>query len=410
MRLYHLLIVLFIIPAGIVNAQLKLSLDQAMELGLINNIELKRQSAAVENAGADLRFSSRLPNPGFSYSREDLQSDDVSYNEWTAAGSLPVNFLWDRWSNISSKEKTYDAQKLFLGHTRWTIISEIQKVYCLAANYSELYKELTGAVEQINKLSLSAQQRVNEGDISEYDSRRILLELSRFKILLTETNLHRAKFLNELKLLAGLSSAEQIELDPVNYSFEVPYSEQELIDSALANRSDLEAMRLAVESANSLLVYNKLKSIPQISFSAGYKTQADKLKGTVFQLDFEIPLFNRNQQNVEQTRIELDLSRDQLHYLDARIRTEIAQVYNKYLADKNSYEERSDLRPETLFETAAFSYEQGETSVVEFLDGINAYVDGMILNAEIRGGIIESFFELQKSAAISLTNINNLIR
>ena len=100
MKLFRLFTVLSIIIGISIKAQTKITLDEAINLAYQNNLDLYNQAAMIKKAESNLNGSARLPNPTFSYSREDLAASQLNYDEWSATGSVPINFLWERWNNI----------------------------------------------------------------------------------------------------------------------------------------------------------------------------------------------------------------------------------------------------------------------------------------------------------------------
>ena len=103
------IIVFTIICSGILYAQQIenkniLTLDEAIRRALENNYELKLKRNDLRKAEAELKEAERLPNPKMNYSNEFLKDNSVDVGEKSLTGTLPVNFLWERWKNISSKE------------------------------------------------------------------------------------------------------------------------------------------------------------------------------------------------------------------------------------------------------------------------------------------------------------------
>jgi len=185
-RLIRLVFVLSVILAIPVNAQNKITLDEAINMAYQNNLDIQKQLAKIKNAKTDFDESARLPNPSFSYSREDLKSNLLNYNEWSASGSLPINFLWERWSYIDSKEKSVEAQKLFHKNLKWNTAYQVREYYYALHSYAELSQSLENALARLTNLSVSANHRLIEGDISEYELQRILVELNKLKATASE--------------------------------------------------------------------------------------------------------------------------------------------------------------------------------------------------------------------------------
>jgi len=396
--------VLSVIQFITVDAQNKLTLDEAINMAYENNIELNKSFASIRNAEINMDESSRLPNPTFSYSREDLKFNSLKYNEWTASGAIPINFLWDRWSNLESKEKQLESERILLDHLKTVISSEVRETYFTLYYYSDLSQKLSETLSRLSEIANSAKDRFVEGDISEYELLRIRIEVNKLKATAKEIEIQEVKYRNQLKLLIGSGESDFTLTDINQVNVKTNYTEEELIIKALENRNDLKAFQHKIESENSLLSHNKLKAIPNIYLSAGYKEQLDNFKGSVFQVNFEVPLFNRNQKAIQQSWNSIALQEKKLMFFREKVKAEVSELYTRFNINKNLYDEVSDLFLSNIFETAVYSYELGEISLVDFMDGINAFIDGSKLANEIGINFHKSFFMLEKATGIALTN------
>jgi len=385
-----------------IQAQNSISINDAVRSAIENNIELQKRKNELNKNESILSEAGRIPNPTFSYSREDLKLNNSKFGEWIASGSVPLNFLWERWSNVESNAQSLEAAKLLLENSIQTVSVQVMNSYLNYHFLSLLTEELNSVLDKINKVAETARQRVKQGDIPEYELQRILLEVAKFNAEIKRVEIDKANSHSELKLLTGLKkmniSTEGFSITPVSLSSD------ELIKSAYQNRKDLKAMDMLIESEKAFLAHNKLKIIPNISLTAGYKKQADNFSGSVMLLSFEIPLFKRNQLEIELSENELNTLIFQRKYLTEQIQEEVRNSLTKYLQYKELYENNKFLQPLLLFSSSAYSYEQGEISLVEFLDGLNAYIDALMLSKDLELNYLKSFFELQKAAALNPVN------
>jgi outer membrane protein TolC len=402
-RFFCLLLILSFTPLITSFSQHTLSIHEALKLSLNKSMEIKKRTAAIRNAEILLKGASYLPNPHLSYSREDLKSGYFKYGEWSLSGGIPLNFIWNRWSDYSSKEKLLEAQKALYNNTVLNIISDVSRVYLSLRIFDELKIILDSTLNKLFVLSDVAELRLNEGDISEYESQRFKLELSKLKIMFNGISIKRLSYENNLKLLTGIDIYERIVTEPFLNLPEVNLIKEDLINEALKNRSDLYALNLMLESLNDNLSYNRLKGIPQLELSAGYKSQSDDLKGSIIQLELEIPLFNRNQVGVEQSALDISIIKDEISWLEQTIVNQVSEAFDKLEVYKTDLYQREKIKFSELFEIAAYSYAEGETSLIEFFDGINAFFDGMILNSELKINYVESVFNIQKTVQLSIT-------
>jgi len=390
------------IPLAI-NGQNKITLSEAIDMAFERNIELKKQFAEVKKSELQIDAYGRLPNPLFSYSREDLKDDIIKYKEWSASGSLPINFLWDRWSAIESKEKVFEAQKLYYSHLKSNLTSRVSEIYAHQSIYDEVYKHLNLAYSKINELVEISKHRVKQGDISEYEVQRILIELARLKSIISELEINKRSNENELKIIIGYSLDSVLLTEKPEPIKEITLTFEELIKLALQNRNDLAATHPLIESERSAKIYNTLKVIPEINLTAGYKKQDINMSGTVFQIDFKIPLFDRNQYDIQQSEIQIELLEKEKLFLAEKIKAEVVDAFAKFENSRELLLEQSVFDYQNLFNTVSYSYELGELSLIEFIDGLNAYVEGVTLSYKLQINLYKSFYELEQFTATSLT-------
>lgn len=406
MRLFRLVIAISMLCIIQLQAQNSISLDEAIRQALDKNIELQKQYSLIKKSESHLSESSRIPNPVFNYSREDLKLNNAKTWEWIASGSLPLNFLWDRWSNIDSKEKSLEAQRLLLDNSKRSIIFQVQDAYAKYHYYNQLSIDLSDALVKIDEIAFTAKQRLLEGDISEYELQRILIEVNKLRTEVKEIELQRNNFLNQLKLLIGYDADKELQTIPLELLQSITQTNKELLKTALQNRKDLKAVEQLIESESAFLSHNKLKIIPNINLTAGYKKQFSDYAGSVFQLNFEIPLFKRNQFEIEQSEADLNFLEQQKEYLIKQIGTEVHASFAKFKQYESLIANKNDLQLQNVFTSAAYSYEQGDISIVEFIDGLNAFKEGTKLNKELEIKFHQSIFELENVAALFLINEN----
>lgn len=404
MRLFRLLFAVSVLGIIQLQAQSTISLEDAIRQALDKNIELQKQYSILQKSQSQLNESIRIPNPIFNYSREDLKLNNTKIGEWIASGSLPLNFLWDRWTNINSKEKSLEAQRLLLENAMRNTILQVKDTYVKYHLFNQLSIDLDEAYNKIEKIASISKDRVSAGDISEYEMQRILIEVNKLKTEIVEIELERNNSVYKLKLLIGYDSDNELQTFPIQSPQNTPLSDKELLRVALKNRNDLKAIEQLIESESSFLSHNKLRIIPNINLTAGYKKQLDDYAGSVFQLNFEIPLFKRNQLEIEQSETVLNILERQKEYLVKQIGTEVQASFAKYKQYAALTANKNNLQFQNFFSSAVYSYEQGDISLVEFIDGLNAYKEGVKLNKELEIKYYQSLFELENVTAISAIN------
>jgi len=374
---------------------------------LEKNTELQRRYSDIRKSQAELDQSLRPPNPVFGYSREELMLNTATAGEWIAVGSLPLNFLWDRWANIDSKQKYLEAQRLLSDHSKSDVTYQVQDAYLKSHYFTVLAAQLDGALSTLDGIASDARQRMQEGDISEYELQRILIEVNKLRAEVSEAELQRSTQLNRLRLTIGYDPERELRLAPLPAPQAHPPTGDALFQFALQNRKDLKAIERLIESESAFLSHSRLKGIPEIHLAAGYKKRSDQFSGSVVQLNLEIPLFRRSQSDIEHTEAQLSILGGQKAFLLKQIATEVQDASARYRQYEGLRGHQDDLQLHTILSTSVYSYMLGELSLVEFIDGLNAFTEGMKLHNDVEIKYRQSINEL---ARISGDTWNNEIK
>ena len=130
MRLvYSLVFVLTIYSVSHAQEIKTITIQDAVHLANQNNIQLKKQMNELKKFDGILSKASALPNPEAYFFKEQLSDDLIDYDEWTLAGTLPVNFLWDRWSGVNSASSLLEAEQKNFERRKLEIITDVKSAF-----------------------------------------------------------------------------------------------------------------------------------------------------------------------------------------------------------------------------------------------------------------------------------------
>jgi cobalt-zinc-cadmium efflux system outer membrane protein len=160
-----------------------------------------------------------------------------------------------------------------------------------------------------------------------------------------------------------------------------PINRESLRQQAMQLRPDLQALvRDQARSAAELRLQVAQGKIDYIVGSEVRRQQGLAGKGNSlgFFLTTNLPLFNRNQGEIERARQEQRQLEARYHALEATIETEVDTAYAQYEISRNTVEriEATMLdRARDVRQITEYSYRRGEATFVEFLDATRAYND-----------------------------------
>ncbi|MBK8664213.1 MAG: TolC family protein [Ignavibacteriales bacterium] len=168
-----------------------------------------------------------------------------------------------------------------------------------------------------------------------------------------------------------------------------------MADQALSKRVDIQIIQKFIESEKANLSFGESKKFPGINLGVGYKRQYDNFAGPVIQLNVEVPLFGKNKKEIDLANEELRNLGLQKQMKSDMIITQIKFAFNKYQMMLNSFKTDKIESQNEILDIALISYAKGELSLVEFMDGVRAFVDGARLNSELYIDLLQSQHELE---------------
>jgi cobalt-zinc-cadmium efflux system outer membrane protein len=400
-----------------------LTLQQAIERALTNYPALQIQRYAIEQALGQKTTAGLLPNPVLSYYKEDLHLGGQKSGEEIFSAGLPLNFLWNRWPQVSAANSQVEAENLALANVQRLLKFEVQKAFVECYYAGQSYQAWQKAAAVFQQAARAGKIRLTDGDISGYEQQRIALEHQRYQKAATEA---QVEFINSRRRLAFLLDPAQSEalFEPTglksdfrNEDFQEkvswresptsPMSEitlEKLLMQAMQNRPDLQAARATLRSKQAALSAAKWQQLPAASVSGGYKKQVDNSKGVVVQVNLGFPLFDRNQGEVRSARAAHEQQITTTELLEKQVALEVRQAYDRYRLYHELIAARAAEQPEQVLQIAQFSYVEGEMSLVELLDGVRAYSEAFQTRYDLQLKYQLSIFELEKAVATSIAD------
>lgn len=409
---YHLWFMVwlaFVCPTHAQNlndAATPLTISEAVEQSLLNHYSPQIQKAAIEQARGQRTSAGRLPNPMLSYYQEDLRFAGQETGEWILSGQLPLNFLWERWPAVSTAAAFVEAEEARLRDVESTLIFTVRKTFIEYAHAQRIYAGWQRGIRILEEVNQTSRARLNEGDISGYEYQRIVLEILRYEKTAAEAEIHWAVKRSELAYLLNPDAPDRdIEIVYPDRAILPAITLEDISAAALENRPDLKADLALLRSRQAALSEAKWQRLPEISLGAGYKEQRDHFSGAVVQLNVGIPLFDRNQGQIQGAKavaqgqqLQYEASKKQA-LLEVRNAFERMQIYGKQY---RQHELAGAAAPDQLLRMARISYQEGETTLIQLLDAVRTYVETLQIQEDLLMQYLLSIYDLERVSGMSL--------
>lgn len=405
-RIYIIISVLLFLPL-IGQAQTTISLQDAIDIALENNYQLK-QAANNKQLAESRVFSAKaefLPslsaningsrNVGRQFVEEDLSFDDRT--TYGIGGSMSANVtIFNGFANIASlRQANADNESLEEQNQRLkeTIIFETASRYLQVVLNEELLKisETSLEASQSQLEQISAQVDVGSLPTVDLFNQEATVASDELTVIQRENALE-VSIAQLIRIMQDdtitdvettVPSVEELSVMPVDLNL------NEMIDAALNNRSDYRAQQLTIEGNEQDITLARASLLPTITASAGINSRwSDQFIDPVTRdvapfsdqffdqqinrsvgFSVSIPIFSRwnNRTNLLNSKIQLKNSQLELENVKFQISEEVRQAYNDYTSIVKELEstEKSLIAAERAYETEQQRYEIGSTTLIE---------------------------------------------
>ncbi len=357
------------------NPKGKLSLRQALSLALKQNPELAAFGWEVRAAEARALQKSLPPNPSVELETEEFAKSDagsvVDPAEAVVRLAQPVLTAGklEKRTRVAELNRDlagwdYEAKRLDV------LTTTVQRfVDVLAAQERvAVAQETFNLAQQVHK-TVSAQ--VKEGAVSPVERTRAKVELSTSRVELdrAERSLRAAR-----QALVATWGATKARFEKAKGKL----AEVEPIPPKKAVLREIEqnpaiarwATEIAKREADIRLA--KARAWPNIKPTAGFQFfNGTDDTAAILSVELPVPLFDRNQGRILETRYALAKAKAQRRAARVRVRSTVGQAYERLRA---AHEEVTTLRETTLpnarsaYEAIRQSYEAGQTDILDVLD------------------------------------------
>ncbi|HWU82728.1 MAG TPA: TolC family protein [Methylophilaceae bacterium] len=399
MRLYHLLFIslMWLATAHAADVAYRtvsttepattLTLATAIQLALEANPEIsvaRREREAV--AGAKVQAAIR-PNPSVSAFMEDTRD---ATRQTTIQLNQPFELGGKRAARIEAADVRYEAADAAIAAKQAEIRATV-----IAAFYDVLVAQERAALAESSlqlaqRASDAASKRVLAGKISPVEETKAKVAESAVRI---ERNQAQSQLATARKRLTALWG------NPAPRFSEVAGEVDRL--PAIAGLAHLSAMlpsspvvrraRLEVEQRLALARLEETKRTPDLTVSMGARRNEELgLNQAILGVSIPIPVFDRNQGNLQEALSRTDKARDELAALQLQQATQLDAAYERYEAARQEVELiRSDILPgaQRAYDAAAKGFEYGKFGFLDVLDAQRTFflARSQYLNATLRG-------------------------
>ncbi|MDP4204588.1 MAG: TolC family protein [Bacteroidota bacterium] len=395
------------------NAQVTVSLKDAINLARKNNPFYKTEKLNIDIAQAAITTASTHSNPTFNFSVQQIPS--------------PKNYApGTGFFSSENRQVTYQVGKSIPinGQRRYKIEEAKSDLSLTQTNLSDYERNLLNDVSQkwldvwyaTQKLNIIKRAKVNSDTLLATNKIRLknqvitTTEFARTQIISEQYNLLKSDIQQELSsankelaFLLGIDDSIQINDNQVLLTISIPDNFDSLLNYALQNRTDIQASRRAADKAKieAMLQQSNKYQAPEVGMT--YSTQ-NKIVYIGAYIALPIPIFDKNKGEITRAKVSLDQSKGLVDANVEKAKSEIENTYKEYLTNKANFVKYNELygKSENVLTIVKMSYLKGGTTILDYLEAEKSWF-------EMQNQYYESLYNYRKSY-LQLLVASNLIQ
>jgi cobalt-zinc-cadmium efflux system outer membrane protein len=371
-----------------------ITLDEAIQMALLHNHNMLAARTTIQQSEADEKTANMRPNPSLFADWEYLplgsparQNPSVYGGQSTAdyvhnntEGDIGLSYLIERGKKRqhrlqAAKDLTAQTKSLVADNERaltFNVASLFVNVQLAESMIELAQKDLAGFRKTVELGEL----RYNKGAISEDDYLKIKLQLLQFETDYQQAELAKVQALSDLRQMLGYESvapdydvAGAFDYEPLKGNLE------DFQLKALQTRPDLRAAQQGVTTARSQYEVQRTIAKPDVTVQGNY-SHVNAINAVTFYGSIPLPIFNRNQGEIEHARIAITQAQEQEKAANGQTLTDVRDAYEALrVSDRIVQFYRSkylDVAQKDR-DIAEYAYQRGAVSLLDFLDAERNY-------------------------------------
>ena len=397
-----------LIPARYARAQEtieRVTLEEALSLFAQHNLELRIARADAREAVGIARQSAAYPNPTVSVTHETLGGGATDYSETYYNVSQTFEWPWLAAARRTAASRIGNALGARVAADSVRLVFEVKRAFIEAAAAERTRDALEEATALVRRAEGQATARAADGDLSEYELRRLRVERARYEIDLAAATLALRAARRTLTSLILPDAARELaplelpDAEPLGFALE------HVLSAARVNRPELVAAANWTAAAQGARGVARAERLPVATLTAGYKDQSDGLTGVFLGVALPLPLFDRNGAAVAARDAAVRSAEARQLLVARQIHNDVRRAYDAYVAARERANlMRTDLVGDTdaLLRIARVAYEEGEMTLVELFDAVDAFRVAHVMVTEAIADSWVGYYDLERAVGAPL--------
>ena len=362
-----------------------ITLDQAIDLALAHNHSLKAtRTLILQNQAQEITANLR-PNPTLLadtqfvpfFSPQDFSGDNL--NE-TQQFDIGISYLFERGHKrqrrLQAARDQTAVQRAQVADAERTLAFNVGQQFIsvlLAESTLHLAEQDLKGFQQTVDVSKA---QFDAGYIGEGDYLKITLQLLQFQTDVSSARLARVQALVGLRELLGYDTVPA-EFDVVGDLAYQPLKTnlEDMQVRAMRERPDFKAAQLGVAAASSQILLAKANAKVDVNGTYDFTHVSGENSASIF-VNFDLPIFNRNQGEIARTQYALTQAQEQQLSASDTVMSDVSTAYEAVRSNDEIvqlYTSGYLKQAKDSLDISEYAYKRGAASLLDFLDAERSY-------------------------------------
>jgi cobalt-zinc-cadmium efflux system outer membrane protein len=329
-------------------------LEQFQQLALAGNPTLPQANALVRQSSAQVRQAKLYPNPSVGYQGEQIRGGAFRGGEQGAF----VQQTFVLGGKLGLRRDVFEQQRredeIGVSEQRYRVLSHIGQSFYSALAAQEVVNVRKRLLSLAMDAVATAHQLANVGQADVPDVLQAEVEGEQAKVEYTTA---QRVFLQAFQTLAALAGKPELHVSPLQGDLGHPpqIDSAQIVDQILRDSPAVKRAQQDINRGQAELKSAKRESIPDLQVRAGIQQNFEPINETTgtpvglqgfATIGISLPIFNRNQGNVEAAKADLERAQSEVTRVQLSLRQSIQPLLQAYLADQAQAERyRKDMIP-----------------------------------------------------------------
>lgn len=385
------ILILLICPSCFAQQELKkISLQEALDIAVENNIDYKASKMNINIAENKVKESNRLQNPEIN---TFFNIGEIGKGEPQATGISEKIEIAKRDARKKLAQSNLELTKQNLEYTEFDLKMDVREAYVNLVAAKEILIVLEQRQKLLNDLLAIAKKRVAADEVEEIDVIQTEIALNQLVIQVNTQKANVKSAMYNFNKVINVNNKTSIKYDAEDDNFSdkddfiallspKPIEKlpefNSIAQNSLKNRYDIKIAKQQIEVSKKNLIYVTRQRVPDIELQGGYSfiTQGMSDSGRSINGAYagasivNIPLFYSYKPEIQNAKMQVDQA--ELHYMSVQNKAinDLQSAYEKFVTAKinlNYYNDNLLKNSNELIKVAKKNYSTGKSTLTTLI-------------------------------------------